>query len=133
MKIFTSLLLILFCFSINTYAAEFKFVTGDNKSTTKACMAAVTDKTEVMISKLQMLSRRGTALSFRSFINTIKCNNQYIGNFALTYNAQNSFAYLDRYTNRSNKKRQANITIEDLANEQRKNMEKTIVVLVSSN
>ena len=135
MKAFTSLSisLFLFCFSINTFAAEYEFVAQDNKSTTKICMAAVTDNTEVMISKIRMLSRRGTALNFRSFVNTLKCNDQYIGNFAKTYDAQNTFDYLNKYTNKSNKKRQASITIKDIAYNQAKDSEKTIVVLVGSN
>ncbi len=133
MKIFTSLSLILFCCSVNTYAAEFKFVAGDNKSTTKICMAAATDNSKVMIRDLRILKQRGAALSFRSFINLLQCNNQYIGNFAKTYNAQNTFAYLDKYTNQRNKKRQANITIKKIANEQEINKEKAIVVLVGSN
>ena len=135
MKTFTSFLisLILFCCSINTYAAEYEFIADDNKFTTKICMAAVTDNTEVMVSKLRMLSRRGTALRFRTFINTIKCNDQYIGHFAKTYNAQNTFAYLDQYTNKWNKNRQANITIKDLANEQGINKDENVLVLVSSN
>jgi hypothetical protein len=126
-------LLISLYFSSITYAAEFEFIADDNKRITKVCMAAVTDNTKVMISKLRMLSRGGTALSFRSFINSIECNNQYIGNFTKTYNAQNAFTYLNQYTNKRNKKRQANITITDIANEQGINQEKTIVVLVASN
>ena len=135
MKTFTSFLisLILFCCSINTYAAEYEFIADDNKFTTKICMAAVTDNTEVMVRKLRMLSRRGTALRFRTFINTIKCNDQYIGHFAKTYNAQNTFAYLDQYTNKWNKKHQANISIIDIVKEQGINKEKAIVVLVASN
>ena len=127
-----SLSLILFCFSINTFAAELRFVANDNKTTTQVCMAAVTDNTEVMIKKIRKLSRRGTALSFRTFVNSIKCNNQYIGNFAKIYNAQNTFAYLDQYTNNSNKKNQSNITIRNIANEQGINKQKTVVVLVAS-
>ncbi|WNC67939.1 DUF3718 domain-containing protein [Thalassotalea nanhaiensis] len=132
MKTFTSLL-ILFCFSINTHASEFKFIASDNKITTKICMAAVTDNTKVMISKLRMLSRRGSALSFRTFVNSMQCNNQYIGNFAKTYDAQNTSDYLDRYTNKWNKNRQTKVTMKDLANERRKDKDKTIVVLVASN
>jgi hypothetical protein len=133
MKTFTSLLLILFCCSINSYAAEIKFIAEDNKSTTKICMAAVTNNTKVMIGNLRMLSLRGSALSYRTLINSIQCNKQYIGNFAKTYDAQNTFAYLDQFTNKRNKKRQTNITIKKVANEQGENNEKTIVVLVGSN
>ena len=128
-----SISIILLCCSINTYAGEFTFIANDNKSTTKICLAAVTDNTDVMISKLRMLSQRGTALSFRSFVNTIQCNNQYIGNFAKTYNAQNTFDYLDKYTNKWNKSRQSNITIRDFAKAQGNSMDQDIVVLVASN
>jgi len=132
MKTFTSLSIILFCCSINTYAADFEFIAEDNKRITKVCMAAVTDNTEVMKANLRML-RGGSVLSFRTLINSIKCNNQYIGNLAKTYNAQNTLAYLDQYTNKKNKKRQENITIRKVASEKGINKEKTIVVLVGSN
>ncbi len=132
MKVLTLLLVILFFCSFNTYANGFKFISDDNKITTKICIAAASDNTEVMISKIRMLSQRGTALSVRSFINTLRCNNQYIGNFARTYNAQSTFIYLDKYTNRDNKKRQSNITISDIAIAQEKNNEKNKIVLVSS-
>jgi hypothetical protein len=132
MKNITSLSLILFCCSINIYAAELEFIADNNKNTTKVCMAAVTDNTKVMINKLRRLSG-GTGLKFLTFINLIQCNNQFIGNFALKYNAQNTFAYLDQYTNRRNKNRQGIITIKDIANEQGKNQDRPIVVLVASN
>ena len=133
MKTFISLSLILFCCSINTYADEFKFIAGDTKSTTKICIDAVTDKPEILANRLRKISRRGTALNLRTFINSLKCNNQYIGHFAKTYNAQKTFAYLDQFTNRMNKKHQANIIVKNLAKEQGINKAKTIVVLVSSN
>ena len=133
MKTFTLLTLVSLCFSINAYAGEITFVAQDNKNTTKICLSAVTDNTEVMISKLRMLSQRGTALSFRSFVNTIQCNNQYIGNFAKTYGAQSTFEYLDKYTNKWNKNRQSNITISDIAKAQGNSMDQDIVVLVASN
>ena len=102
-----SLSLILFCVLINTFAAELRFVANNKKTTTQVCMAAVTDNTEVMINKIRRLSRRGTAPSFCTFVNSIKCNNQFIANFAKTYNAQTVFAYLDQCTNSSNKKTKA--------------------------
>jgi len=132
MKIFTSLSVILLCCSTSSYAAEYEFAAGDSKIETKICMAAVTDNTEVMISNLKKLSRRGTALPFASFINGFSCNKQYIGNFAKKYHAENSFAYLDKYTNNWNKKRQSTITVTDIASEQTLEREGTIVVLVSS-
>ncbi len=133
MKILLALPIVLFCFSINTYAAEYQFVAVDNKSTTKVCMAAVTDNTEVMKSKLRMLSRRGTALTFRSFVNTIHCNEQFIANFALSYNAENTFEYLNKYTNKWNKKRQSKVTIKDIAYKHALDTADVIVVQVSSN
>jgi len=133
MKTFKSLSLVLFCCSINTNAAEFKFVAEDNKSTTMICMAAVTNNTEVMTRNLRMLRLKGSALGYRTIINSIQCNNQYIGNFAKNYNALNTFAYLDQFTNKRNKKRQTSTTIEKVSNQQEINKEKTIVVLVGSN
>jgi len=130
MKKFTLISLILFCCSINTYAAE--FVAGDNTHETKICMAAVNDNTQVMVSKLRMLSIK-TALRYRSMINIIECNGQFIGNFTKKYHAENTSAYLAKYTNKRNKKRQSNITIKDLANEQGVNKEENIIVLVRSN
>jgi hypothetical protein len=134
MKTFTSLSLsiILFSGSINTYAAEYKFIAGDNKMTTQICMAAVTDNTKVLISHLRKLSQRGTALSFRSFVNTIECNDQFIANFAKIYHAENAFSYLDRYTNKRNKNRQANITIKDIAKKKTLDKTDTLIVLVRS-
>ncbi|GAA0858369.1 hypothetical protein [Aliiglaciecola litoralis] len=131
MKKFTSLSVILLCTSISTYAAEYEFIAGDSSIETKTCIAAVTNDTEAMISNLKMLGRRGTSLSYRSFVNSFWCNDQYIGNFAKTYHAENSLAYLDKYTNKWNKKRQSNITIKDLASKPTSE-EDTIVVLVSS-
>jgi hypothetical protein len=131
MKNVTPFALILFCLSTGTLAADFKFVTTDNSGTTQICLAAATDNTEVMISNLQKLSRRGTSLSYRAFINSIRCNNQFIGNFAKTYNARNTFAYLNQYTNQWNKNNQSKITVEDIAKAQ--NSEKTVVVLVAGN
>ena len=131
MKKVTPLASILFCFSTVTLATDFNFVASDNKSTTQVCLAAATDNTEVMISKLQKLSRRGTALSYRTFINSIQCNNQFIGNFAKTYNAKNTSAYLDQYTNQWNKNHQSKITVEEIAKAQ--NGERTMVVSVAGN
>lgn len=134
MKIFTStILIVLAFFSTNSYAADFEFIAKDNSRTTRVCIAAVTDNTNVMIKGIRRLSQSGTALSFRLFVNTIKCNNQYIGNFAQKYNAQNTFDYLEQYTNRWNKKHRTNTTIKDIVNEQGKEQGKNIVVLVASN
>lgn len=132
MKIFKSLSVILFCCSNSAYAAEYEFAAVDNTIETKICIAAVTDNTEVMISNLKKLSQRGTALAFRSFVNGFSCNKQYIGNFAKTYHAENSFAYLDKYTNKWNKKRQGSITVTDIASQQTLEDQGTVVVLVSS-
>lgn len=66
MKNFTSLSVILVFCSINTYAREFTFIADDNKITTKICMAAATNNTDVMVSKIRMLSRRGTTLNLTS-------------------------------------------------------------------
>ena len=131
MKNVTPLALILFCFSTGTLATDFKFVASDNKGTTQICIAAATDNTEVMISNLKKLSRRGTSLSYRTFINSIQCNNQFIGNFAKTYNAKNTSAYLDKHTNHWNKNGQSKITVEDIAKAQ--NSEQNMVVLVGGN
>ena len=128
-----SLVLILFCFSANTDATELKFVALDNKITTTICMAAVRNNTELMKSKLRMLSRRGTALSYRSFVNTISCNKQYIGNFALTYGAENTSDYLNGYTNQWNKKGQSKVTITEIANKQIINKDEALVILVAGN
>lgn len=133
MKIFTTMIVILFSFSTNTFATEYKFVAGDNKSTTQLCLAAVTDNTSDLIKKLRILSRRGTALSFRSFVNTIQCNKQFIGNFALQYKAQNAFVYLNQFTNQSNKNRQPDVTIKDLAKNQKTDEDQRIIVLVTGN
>ena len=96
-------------------------------------MAAVRDNTELMKSKLRMLSRRGTALSFRAFVNTVSCNKQYIGNFALTYGAENTSDYLSRYTNQWNKKGQSKVTITEIANKQIVNKDEALVILVAGN
>ncbi|MFT6267255.1 MAG: hypothetical protein ACJAVV_000045 [Alphaproteobacteria bacterium] len=134
MKIFisTSISLVLFGCSLNIYASEFEFLVKDTSNTTKVCMAAVTDDAELMKRQIKRLSQNGTALSFRTVVNLIQCNKQYIGNFAKKYNAQDTFTYLDKYTNRKNKQRQANFVIKDIAYEQTKGKAKPIVVLVSS-
>lgn len=132
MKIFKSLSVILMCCSSITYAAEFEFVAVDSSIETETCIAAVTDNTEVMISNLKKLSRRGTALSFRSFVNSFSCNQQYIGNFVKTYQAINSSAYLDKYTNEWSKKRHSSITVTDIASEHELKREGTVVVRVRS-
>jgi hypothetical protein len=132
MKKFTLISSILFCCSINTYAAEFEFVAGDNTHETKICIAAVNDNTQVMVSKLKMMSIK-TALRYRSMLNIIQCNGQFIGNFAKKYHAENTSAYLAKYTNKWNKKHQPNITIKDLTNAQGMNEEENIIVLARSN
>ena len=93
---------------------------------------AVTDNTEDLIKRLRRLSQRGTALKLRAIINSLECNNQYIGNFAKTYNAQNTYTYLDRYTNRSNKKLESKITINDIAYEQGKEKQESMVVFAGN-
>lgn len=133
MKILTALSIVLFCFSINTFAAEYEFIADDNKTETKICIAAATDNSAVMKSKLRKLSQRGTALSFRSFVNTIQCNDQFIANFALNYNAENTFEYLDKFTNKWNKKRQSTVTIQDIAHKHALDTDDTIIVFVRSN
>jgi hypothetical protein len=66
-------------------------------------------------------------------LNIIECNGQFIGNFARKYQAENTSAYLAKYTNKWNKKNQPNITTKDLANKQGINKEENIIVLVRSN
>ena len=127
----TSIALILFSCSIDTYATEYKFVAQDNAKATQICMAAVTDNTQVLRSKIQRLTFESTR-SFRSIVNSILCNNQYVGHFAKTYNAQNTFAYLDKYTNKRNKKLESKVTINDIAYETGLDKQKTIIVLVAT-
>jgi len=134
MKIFTSLSLVLFlsCCSINTYATELKLMAGDGSITTQICMAAANDNVRSVKLNLRKLTG-GAAVSVRPIINSLRCNNQYIGNFAKTLNAPNTFAYLDRHTYKKNKKRQAHIAIKKVANEDGKNKEKTVALLISGN
>ena len=106
--------------SFSTNATELTFEAADNNAATQICMAAATDNTQEMVSKLKALSRRGTALSYQSFVNTIRCNDQYIGHFADIYDAQKSGAYLAKYTNNFNKKTKGETSIRDLANLQHK-------------
>ena len=133
MKAFTSLTLVLLFCSNNTYATELKLIASDNNMITKICMAAAADNTKVMIRNIRKLKISRQVTPTRALINSLHCNNQYIGNFAKTLDAQNTFAYLDQYTNKKNKKRQANITIIKVANEQGVNKGKTVARLVSGN
>ena len=110
-------------------ANKFNFIANDNKRITKACVAAATDQTKVMRDNLRRESRNRSVLSFRTFVNLIKCNDEYIGNFARKYGAQNTFSYLDKYTNLKNRKRQPIITIKKLSYKK----ENTKTVLISSN
>ena len=133
MKTLTLVSLILLCSSIKSNAAEFEFIADDDKHTTKICIAAATDNTKVMIDGLRRLSQKATVLNYRSIVNLIRCNNQYIGSFAKAYNAQKSFVYLSKYTSKRNQMRQTNITIKAIANEQKLSADETVVVLVASN
>ena len=134
MKTFTSLSLVLFlsCCSINTYATELRLMAGDDSVITKICMAAANDSVRKVKLNLRKLTG-GSAISVRPFINSIRCNDQYIGIFAKTLNAKNTFAYLDRYTNKKNRNRKAQVTIKKVAIKDGINKGKTVALLINGN
>ncbi len=133
MKILTFLTLTLILCSTHTDASQVKFVAGDNKDATSVCIAAVTDDTEVLANDLKKLSRRGTALNFRSFVNSLYCNNQYIGNFAKSFGAINASNFLDQYTNSRNKRHQPKVTIIDMENALNTTVREPTIIYVTAN
>jgi len=123
-------IVILFC-SSNVNATNYKFVAVDNSSSTKLCMAAVTNNMKSL--RYQIRHIRQPHQQIRDIANTVQCNNQIIANIAKTYNALDTFAYLNRFTASKYKKQQTSVTIQDLAAVKSiDKKKKTVVIMIAS-
>ena len=109
LKLLILLPILLFC-SINTYATEYQFVAGDRSLETKMCIAAVTNN----VKKLKRLIAFETYYGVKDIARAVFCNDLIIANFAYEYQANDTLAYLDRYTPKKEKRLRTRITIKDI-------------------
>lgn len=124
--------IVLLSYSISVNAIEYQFEAVDRSNKTKLCLAAVTNDTKAL--RYQLRHMRQPHQSIRTIVNSVACNDQIIANFANSYNATDTVAYLNKFTANKYKKQQFKVTIKDLAYEQSfVENDKVIVVLITSN
>ncbi|WP_408641215.1 DUF3718 domain-containing protein [Salinimonas marina] len=104
---------------------------------TQICIAAVTDEKLALrksVKRLPIASSMSRTEHFRMKIvaNSLKCNGDYVANFASKYDASDTYQYLNRYSHSS--KRLTPITsIRDItARVENEDDDKVIQILVAS-
>lgn len=123
--------------SLPTLAERYEFIAGDATTETKICMAAVTDnkrglKQAVKELKAVGISMKREYLRMKIVANSLKCNDDYVANFANKYDASNTYQYLNRYTHPS-KRLNPTTSIKDItARNESESSNKVIQILVAS-
>lgn len=126
------------CFtSISVVAERYEFIAGDASVETQVCIAAVSDDKLTLRKTVKQLPMarsvyRTEQYRMKSVANSLKCNGDYIANFARKYDASETYQYLNRYTRPSNRLTPTT-TIKDItARVDNGDDEKVIKVLVAS-
>ncbi|WP_373318489.1 DUF3718 domain-containing protein [Alteromonas salexigens] len=123
--------------SLSAVADRYEFIAGDASVETQVCIAAVTDDKLALRKSVKQLPaarsvHRTEHFRMKSVANSLKCNGDYIANFASKYNASETYQYLNRYTRPSNRLTPTT-TIRDItAKVDNGDDEKVIQILVAS-
>lgn len=96
--------------SVNSQAQEYKFVATDNSMSTKMCIDAATNNKRALKHKMSQAGKQHS-INYRTFTRIVKCNDQHIALFALTYGADNTFNFLNSH---SKDKIDVNVGITDI-------------------
>ncbi len=133
MKTFSTLsLMVLLGYAMNVNATEYQFEAADSSNKTKLCLAAVSNNKAAL--RYQLRHMRLPHQSTRTIVNSVACNDQIIANFAITYHAEDTGAYLNKFTAKKYKKQQPKVIIEDIATAKPLvDNEKVVVVLITGN
>jgi hypothetical protein len=100
-QISTSFILLICC-TFQANATEFKFIAEDNGPVTKFCIAAAENDLKGLRNAIRKL-RSAPNQQHSSIVNAVRCNDQIAAQFAHTYEASDTFAYLYKFTDTKHK------------------------------
>lgn len=109
-----SLILISSAFALSSLsfyrqAQSFEFVAMDNSISTKMCIDAASNNKRALKHKMNLVIKQ-QSIRYRTFTRVVKCNDQHIALFALTYGANKTFSFLNAHS-----KEKFDVGITDLA------------------
>jgi len=136
MKLIQLLVITASIFMMNkTYAVQYKFVAMDNSIDTKICVLAGSNEVKALKKVLirhSRVSAGGVSIGKRYIVNGIHCNDQILANFSKKYQANLTYNYLKKYTDKRYLNQETKVIIRDIADISNDNRteEKIIVVHV---
>ena len=107
--IYTVIIASLIFVSTIAKAENIKFIAADQSDETRICLYAVTNK----LASLKNQIRRNSDYGSSHTINSLRCNDLSLAKFAYIYQAQDTYKYLNRRTNREHRV-YPSITINDM-------------------
>jgi hypothetical protein len=93
----------------NVNAQQYKFVAADDSIATEICVLAGSNEKAKLRNRIAKLG----SSKFKT-INSFRCNDMSMSNFANQYDATDSLKYINRYSHKTNIA-QPSVTIKDLA------------------
>ncbi|WP_286264558.1 DUF3718 domain-containing protein [Thalassotalea atypica] len=115
--------------SSSAFAQQYKFIGTDNSLATKMCVSAGSNDSR----KLKSTIRRNKSANQYQVVNNFTCNGLSMAKFAYKYEANDTYEYLNKYSNIKNRVTPS-VTIKDVAlNHQDKSETPKVIYVSSSN
>jgi hypothetical protein len=134
MKLIKLLIITASIFMMNkTYAVQYKFVAMDNSIDTKICVLAGSNEVKALkkvLIRLSRVSAGGVLRGKRYIVNGIHCNEQILANFSKKYQANLTYSYLKKYTDKRYLNQETEVIIRDIADISNDNRTEDKVILV---